>query len=121
MVKEAKSQCSYGMKHGQGTQEEYDQFLYAAQEIDRISKTGSDKFPALNKHSVALEEGSTKSLKLNRVKNKPVWSSGSDQIAAVDKDGNVTAKKAGKTKIYAKIGNITYICNVKVVKKAAWK
>ncbi len=53
-------------------------------------------------------------MKMIRVRKKPVWSSGSDQIAAVDQNGKVTAKKAGKTKIYAKIGRITYVCKVKV-------
>ena len=113
-LKEVKSQCSYDMKHGTGTQEEYDVFLSAAQEIDRISRTDSDKFPKLNKHSITVAEGGTASLKMIRVRKKPVWSSGSDQIAAVDQKGKVTAKKAGKTKIYAKIGRITYVCKVKV-------
>lgn len=121
LVKDVKSQCSYERKHGRGTQEEYDAFLYTAQEIERISKTGSDKFPKLNKNSITLSEGSTASLKMSWVKKTPAWSSGSSNIAAVDQNGTVTAKKAGKTKIYAKIGRITYICNVKVVKKAASK
>ncbi len=121
LIKEVNTQCSYALAHGASTQDTYDAFLYTAQEIDRISTTDTDQFPKLNKSSIQLTEGSTLLLKLTRVKQDPVWSSENKKIAIVDKHGTVTAQKPGQTKIYARIGQITYICKVTVTKKQTTK
>ena len=46
------------------------------------------------------------------------WSSKDSSIASIDKDGNITAKKAGKTTITATIGGVSATCTVKIDSKA---
>lgn len=73
----------------------------------------------LSKSSITITEGQTKKIKVknNKKKLKVKWKSKNKKIATVSKKGVITAKKAGKTKIIAKIGKKNYICKVKVVAK----
>lgn len=68
----------------------------------------------INRTFVFLKKGKSITLKLTGTKKQAVWSSDNAKIAAVGKNGKVTAKKAGSTKITAKLGGHTYACKVKV-------
>ena len=73
----------------------------------------------LNKKSITLEVGKKANLKLNNApkKRKVTWSSNKKKIASVNKKGVVTAKKAGKANITAKVNGKKYVCKVTVKKK----
>ncbi len=77
----------------------------------------------LNKKSLSLTVGKSKTLKLKNLKKgqKVKWSSSSKKIASVNKKGKVTAKKAGKAKITAKAGKAKYVCKVTVKAKKSTK
>ena len=47
------------------------------------------------------------------------WSSKDSSIAAIDKDGNISTKKAGETTITATIGSVSATCTIKIDSKAA--
>ena len=47
------------------------------------------------------------------------WSSKDSSIAAIDKDGNISARKAGETTITATIGGVSATCTIKIDSKAA--
>lgn len=65
--------------------------------------------------SINLAVKKTKKLKITGALGYTVkWSSKSKTIATVDKNGKVTAKKAGTTYITAKVGNKTFKCKVVV-------
>lgn len=113
--------CRYVQKQGYLTQEESDIIQSAAREIQDAYEPGTAKLIKLNKESITLTKGSTAVLKLTGTKKKVSWSSGSKKIAAVNKNGKVTAKKAGTTQIFAVIGRIRYACKVKVINPAAKK
>ena len=68
----------------------------------------------LNKTKISLEVGQTKQLKLTGTKKKVTWKSSAAKIAAVNKKGKVTAKKAGKATITAKYNKKNYTCKVTV-------
>lgn len=60
--------------------------------------------------STSMEIGETKQLKVYTYGNKTYtidWTSSNNNVASIDENGIVTAKKAGKTKIYADISNGT--------------
>jgi|GEM_PF-3297744 len=77
----------------------------------------------LSTKSVTLTAGQTKKLKLKGVssanKVKISWSSSKKSVAAVDKNGMITAKKAGKAVITAKYSGKKYKCSVTVKKNTA--
>ena len=68
----------------------------------------------LNKKSLTLTVGKTYKLKVKGTKKKVKWSSSNKKVASVNKKGKVTAKKAGKVTITAKIGKKKYKCKVTV-------
>lgn len=70
----------------------------------------------LNKKKVTLKVGKTYQLKVSGTKKTVKWSSKNKKIATVSKKGKITAKKAGKTTIIAKINSKTLKCKV-IVKK----
>lgn len=74
----------------------------------------------LSKKTVTLEVGKKVTLKLKNApkKKKITWSSNKKKIASVSKKGVVTAKKAGKANITAKVSGKKYVCKVTVKKKA---
>jgi len=73
----------------------------------------------LDKTELALSEGESVTLKAtvapDNATNKTVtWTSSDEKIATVDKEGKVTAVKAGEATITAKAGEKTAECKVKV-------
>lgn len=70
--------------------------------------------PSINKKTLSLQKGETYSLKINGTKQKVKWSSSDKNIATVNKNGKVTAKKAGSAKIFATVSNKKYICKLTV-------
>lgn len=118
-----KNQCkkynSFEKEKNWPAQHEYDVLIDAAKEIQSIGQSGQKRFPKLNKESVKLEKGGTFFLKMARTDKKITWISNNEEVATVDNDGKVSAKKNGKAKIYAKIGRIMYKCKVKVTDKTA--
>ena len=73
----------------------------------------------LNKKTVTLEVGKKVTLNLKNApkKKKITWSSNNKKIATVSKKGVVTAKKAGKANITAKVNGKKYVCKVTVKNK----
>lgn len=70
--------------------------------------------PSINKKTLSLQKGETYTLKINGTKQKVKWSSSDKTIATVDKNGKVTAKKAGSAQICATVSNKKYICKITV-------
>ena len=68
----------------------------------------------LNKKSLSLTVGKTYKLKVKGTKKKVKWNSSNKKVVTVSKKGKVTAKKAGKATITAKIGKKKYKCKVTV-------
>lgn len=72
----------------------------------------------LNYKKATMTVGNTKKLKLLKVNKarKIKWKSSDKNLATVSKTGKVTAKKAGRVKISAKVGKKTFTCKI-VIKK----
>ena len=68
----------------------------------------------LNKNKLDLGVKDTATLKVLHNKKKVVWSSSNKKVVTVNKKGKLTAKKAGKATIKAKVGKTTYKCAVTV-------
>ena len=68
----------------------------------------------LNKKKATIYTGDTLQLKLNGTKKTVKWSTSDKKVATVSKTGLVTAKKAGKAKITAKLGSKKYTCTLTV-------
>lgn len=68
----------------------------------------------LKKTSALLNKGKTTTLSMQGTKSKVTWSSSNKSVATVNKSGKITAKKAGKAVISAKVNKKTYRCNVTV-------
>lgn len=64
---------------------------------------------------LTIKKGKTAKLKITGTNAKVTWKSSKKKVATV-KNGVVTAKKTGKTKITAKVAGKTLICNVTVKK-----
>ncbi len=62
-----------------------------------------------------LSVNDTTTFEVTNTEYKAVWSSSNEEVATVDKDGNVKAVKGGETTITAKIGNKTASQEVYVV------
>ncbi len=75
---------------------------------------------SLSKTSLSLKKGKTYTLKLKNAK-KVTWKSNNSSIASINKNGKVTAKKAGTTKVYASYKGTRYYCKVTVKKENAQK
>ena len=63
----------------------------------------------LNKKSTNIIKGQKVKLKILGTKKKAKWSSSKKSVAVVNNKGVVTAKKKGKAKITAKIGNTAHV------------
>ena len=73
----------------------------------------------LNSSRVTLNPGKSYTLKVNGTKVAPTWKSSNAKIAAVNKKGRITAKKAGTAKITATLGGRKFVCTVTVKKASA--
>lgn len=78
--------------------------------------SGSKKI-RISKKKVSIEAGKTVRLKVTGTKKKVTWNSKNKSIATVSAKGLVKAKKAGKTKIIARISGNSYTCKVTVTPK----
>lgn len=68
----------------------------------------------ISKKKATIIKGKTMQLKIKGTKKKAKWSSNKKSVATVNNKGKVTAKKAGKAIITAKIGGKKYKCSVTV-------
>lgn len=84
--------------------------LYMVQNADAAGKI------TISRKSLTITEGKSKTLTVKNVKKgkKIVWSSTNKQIASVNKNGKVTAKKQGRAVIKAKAGKAVASCKVMV-------
>ena len=73
--------------------------------------------PKLNKKTATITVGKTLKLKVKGTKKKVKWSSSKKSVCTVNQSGKVTAKKAGKAVIKAKVAKKTLKCNVTVKAK----
>ncbi len=71
----------------------------------------------INKKTATLTEGESIQLKIKNTKKTVKWSSSNKNVATVTKKGKVTAKKAGKATITAKVGNKKYTSKITVKAK----
>ena len=69
----------------------------------------------LNTSEKTIVIGSTYKLKVQNTKKSVTWKSSNPKVATVSKTGLVTAKKAGKVKITAKVGKKKLTCKVTVI------
>ena len=74
----------------------------------------ADSKPVLNADKVTLRVGEKKQLRVKNTTQKALWSSDNLSVAAVNKNGKVVAKHAGKAAIYAKVGRQRLKCVVTV-------
>lgn len=81
-----------------------------------ISLSG-EYYPELSSKDITLEEGKSKTLKVNGTSSNVKWSSSKKSVATVSNKGVVRAKKAGKAVITAKCGKHSLKCKVTVKKK----
>ena len=88
-------------------------FMMPTADADAASKL------RLNKTKVTVAVGKTVKIKVKNTKAKVKWSSKNKKIASVRK-GIVKGKKAGKTCIYAKVGNKKLKCKVTVKEKGKY-
>lgn len=91
-----------------------------------ISLTGAASVQAATKIKLSASKktlyvGKSFTLKLTGTTKKVTWSSSKKSVATVTSKGKVTAKKAGKATITAKVGSKKYTCVVTVKKKVAVK
>lgn len=66
----------------------------------------------ISKRSVTLKKGQSLKLKITGVKKNVKWSSDKKAIVSVNKNGKITAKKAGTATITAKFGKKRLTCKV---------
>lgn len=69
----------------------------------------------ISNKKLSIIKGQTKQLYITGTSTAVKWSSSNKKIATVNKNGKVTAKKAGKTTINAKINNKVLKCTITVI------
>lgn len=74
------------------------------------------KNPSLSKKTAEVCKGDSYKISVKNSKKKPQWSSSNKAVAKVSSKGKVTAVKAGKAVITAKVGGINLKCNLTVTK-----
>jgi uncharacterized protein YjdB len=75
----------------------------------------------ISKKTVTLQQGKTVTLKITGTKKTVKLSSSNKKVATVTQKGKVTAKKAGKATITAKVAKKKYTCTVTVKKSKSSK
>lgn len=91
-------------------------FEVELEEVTTANTTTKNESKAkLNKSSLTMFAGATYTLRVTGIKNTAAWTSTNTTVCTVNKNGKVTAKKAGTAKIIAKVGGKTLYCKVKVV------
>ena len=78
---------------------------------------GGPAKPSLSHSKLTLIEGRQAVLTVSHAKKKVVWSSSKPSVVKVNKKGKITARKAGKATITAKVDGKTLRCKVTVKKK----
>jgi len=93
-----------------------ERFYDARKMISACKKNAREvqKSLSLNKSSVEMEIDSSVKLKVKGIKADVKWSSNNKNVATVDANGRVTAKKAGKTVISAEVYGKTLKCRITV-------
>lgn len=79
------------------------------------------KAPKLSRKKLTMTVGQKKVLKVKNTKKKVTWKSGKPKVVRVSKKGVLTAKKAGKAVVKARVGKRTLKCTVTVKKKSGEK
>ena len=74
----------------------------------------------MNVSALTMRVGASYTLQVKGTTAKPVWITGNSAVASVSDKGVVTGKKAGSTKITAKVSNKLFFCLV-TVKETATK
>jgi len=69
---------------------------------------------AISDKKIAIEVGDTYQLSVTGTNANVSWTSADESVASVDKDGVVTGKTEGKSKVTGRIGNKKYSCIVTV-------
>lgn len=82
-----------------------------------IPQTIKAETVAINKTSITIQIGASKTLKITGTKEKILWHSEDPKIAVVNEKGVVRGRVAGTTRVYATVGEKKYTCTVKVQKK----
>lgn len=88
--------------------------LKKASSVDKTYTTTKIPGVSLNKSTMVLTVGKSDTFKWKGTGKTVAWSSSNKAVAVVDKNGKVTAKKAGTAVITMKIDKKTYPCCVKV-------
>lgn len=69
----------------------------------------------ISKTKATLEVDATLTLKITGTEDKVAWSTSNKNIASVDGNGTVTAKKEGQAAITATVNGKNFTCDIKVV------
>ena len=77
--------------------------------------------PRISASRLTMIKGQSKALKITGLKKgqKIIWKSSNPKIVTVNKSGKLFAKSAGNAKVTAQVNGIRFVCNVKILKKAA--
>jgi Leucine-rich repeat (LRR) protein len=71
--------------------------------------------PEISNSDVVIAEGGSFTLRMDGTQRAVAWTSTNPGVATVDQNGRITALKAGYTCIIAKIGEISYYGDVRVI------
>lgn len=96
-------------------------FIFCLILLVGLSGTTASKAKSKNTIKVTLTVGKTYQLKVTGATKKLKWNTSNKKIATVSSKGKIKAKKAGKVKIYAKIGKKKLICYLTVKAKKTTK